>query len=31
MKLTVIGFWGGSPKVDGATSCYLLEDKGDLI
>lgn len=28
MKLTVIGFWGGFPEVDGATSCYLLEDKG---
>lgn len=27
MKLTVIGFWGGYPKVDGATSTYLLESK----
>ncbi|MFD1414158.1 MBL fold metallo-hydrolase [Oceanobacillus jeddahense] len=25
MKLTVIGFWGGYPNRDGATSSYLLE------
>src|SRR5690625_422593 len=25
MKLTVIGFWGGYPAKNGATSCYLLE------
>lgn len=25
MKLTVIGFWGGYPAADGATSSYLLE------
>ncbi|WP_067729773.1 MBL fold metallo-hydrolase [Oceanobacillus damuensis] len=25
MKLTVIGFWGGYPAKDGATSSYLLE------
>src|SRR5690625_3957757 len=25
MKLTVIGFWGGFPAANGATSCYLLE------
>jgi len=25
MKLTVIGFWGGYPAANGATSCYLLE------
>ncbi len=29
MKLTVIGFWGGYPGPDGATSAYLLE-KGDF-
>lgn len=25
MKLTVIGYWGGYPKANGATSCYVLE------
>lgn len=25
MKLTVIGYWGGFPAADGATSAYLLE------
>lgn len=25
MKLTVIGYWGGYPAADGATSAYLLE------
>ncbi|WP_164215045.1 MBL fold metallo-hydrolase [Virgibacillus sp. YIM 98842] len=25
MKLTVVGFWGGYPAKNGATSCYLLE------
>ncbi|TFJ93549.1 MBL fold metallo-hydrolase [Lentibacillus salicampi] len=25
MKLTIIGFWGGYPAPDGATSAYLLE------
>ncbi|MFA1819050.1 MBL fold metallo-hydrolase [Virgibacillus oceani] len=25
MKLTVIGYWGGYPAANGATSCYLLE------
>jgi ribonuclease BN (tRNA processing enzyme) len=25
MRLTVIGFWGGYPAANGATSCYLLE------
>lgn len=25
MKLTVVGFWGGYPASDGATSAYLLE------
>lgn len=29
MKLTVIGYWGGFPAADGATSAYLLE-KGDF-
>jgi len=29
MKLRIIGFWGGYPASDGATSCYLLE-KGDF-
>lgn len=28
MKFTVIGFWGGYPAVDGATSSYLLEKDG---
>ncbi|MFB4475057.1 MBL fold metallo-hydrolase [Oceanobacillus caeni] len=28
MRLTVIGFWGGYPAVDGATSAYLLEKDG---
>ncbi|OCA84334.1 hypothetical protein A8F94_16635 [Bacillus sp. FJAT-27225] len=28
MKLTVIGFWGGYPKKDGASSGYLLEHDG---
>lgn len=29
MKLTVIGYWGGYPGPNRATSCYLLE-KGDF-
>ncbi|WP_085992776.1 MBL fold metallo-hydrolase [Oceanobacillus senegalensis] len=29
MKLTIIGYWGGFPATDGATSSYLLE-KGDF-
>jgi ribonuclease BN (tRNA processing enzyme) len=28
MKLTVLGFWGGYPGVNGATSGYLLEKDG---
>ncbi|MCH6265257.1 MBL fold metallo-hydrolase [Neobacillus citreus] len=28
MKLTVIGFWGGYPKKDAASSGYLLEHEG---
>ncbi|MDQ0198123.1 MBL fold metallo-hydrolase [Neobacillus ginsengisoli] len=28
MLLTVIGFWGGYPKVNGASSGYLLEQEG---
>ncbi|MFC3040664.1 MBL fold metallo-hydrolase [Virgibacillus xinjiangensis] len=28
MKLTVIGYWGGYPAPDGATSSYLLEKDG---
>lgn len=28
MKLTVIGFWGGYPKLNGASSGYLLEHNG---
>ncbi len=28
MKLTVIGFWGGYPKKNGASSGYLLEHDG---
>lgn len=28
MKLTTIGFWGGYPKVNEASSGYLLEHKG---
>ncbi|WP_100011424.1 MBL fold metallo-hydrolase [Lentibacillus sediminis] len=28
MKLTVLGFWGGYPAVNGATSSYLLEKDG---
>lgn len=28
MKLTVIGCWGGYPKVNGASSGYLLEHEG---
>lgn len=28
MKLTVIGFWGGYPKKNGASSGYLLEHNG---
>lgn len=28
MKLTVIGYWGGYPAADGATSSYLLEKNG---
>lgn len=28
MKLTIIGYWGGYPGVDEASSCYLLEKNG---
>lgn len=28
MKLTVIGYWGGYPKTNGASSGYLLEHEG---
>lgn len=28
MKLTIIGFWGGYPKVNGASTGYLLEHEG---
>ncbi|SFA79789.1 MULTISPECIES: MBL fold metallo-hydrolase [unclassified Bacillus (in: firmicutes)] len=28
MKLTIIGFWGGYPKANGASSGYLLEHDG---
>ncbi|WP_099157311.1 MBL fold metallo-hydrolase [Virgibacillus ndiopensis] len=28
MKLTIIGFWGGYPALDSATSAYLLEKDG---
>lgn len=27
MKLSIIGYWGGYPAADGATSAYLLEEK----
>lgn len=27
MKVTIIGFWGGYPAADGATSAYLVEEK----
>ncbi|NSL52013.1 MBL fold metallo-hydrolase [Calidifontibacillus erzurumensis] len=28
MKLTVVGFWGGFPQANGASSGYLLQDNG---
>ncbi|MFC4619106.1 MBL fold metallo-hydrolase [Camelliibacillus cellulosilyticus] len=28
MKWTVVGYWGGHPEVNEATSSYLLEDQG---
>lgn len=28
MKVTVVGYWGGYPDKDGATSCYLVESNG---
>ncbi|HEX6593618.1 MAG TPA: MBL fold metallo-hydrolase [Bacillota bacterium] len=28
MKLTIIGYWGGYPSSEGATSAYLLEKNG---
>lgn len=28
MKLTVVGYWGGFPFQEGASSCYLLEKDG---
>ncbi len=28
MKITVVGHWGGFPKVGEATSCYLIEHDG---
>jgi len=28
LKLTIIGFWGGYPSVNGASSAYLLEKDG---
>lgn len=28
MEVTVIGYWGGYPDKDGATSCYLVESNG---
>src|SRR5699024_11184378 len=30
MKIRIIGHWGGYPKADGATSCYLFE-KDDFV
>lgn len=30
MKLTIIGYWGGYPKADGASSMYVLE-KNDFM
>ncbi|MEQ6377216.1 MBL fold metallo-hydrolase [Bacillaceae bacterium S4-13-56] len=26
MRVKVIGYWGGFPKAEGATSCYLIEE-----
>lgn len=31
MKLTVVGYWGGYPAANGATSSYLLEKDGFAI
>lgn len=31
MKVTVIGMWGGFPKVDGPCSGYLVEHKGEKV
>ncbi len=31
MKVTVIGMWGGFPKVDGPCSGYLIEHKGEKV
>ncbi len=31
MRLTVIGFWGGSPRRGGACSGYLLEEDGQAL
>ncbi|WP_101843433.1 MBL fold metallo-hydrolase [Halobacillus sp. Marseille-P3879] len=28
MQVTAIGYWGGYPAVNGATSCYLFEEEG---
>ncbi|HLR64060.1 MAG TPA: MBL fold metallo-hydrolase [Pseudogracilibacillus sp.] len=31
MKLTVVGYWGGYPHVDGATSMYVIEKDGFML
>ncbi len=31
MKLTIIGYWGGYPAIDAATSMYILEKNGFLL
>lgn len=31
MKFTVVGYWGGYPHVDEATSMYLLEKEGFML
>ncbi|MEI3607834.1 MBL fold metallo-hydrolase [Pseudogracilibacillus sp. SE30717A] len=31
MKLTIIGYWGGYPAMDGASTMYLLEKDGFLL
>ena len=28
MKLTVIGYWGGFPAAEGASSAYMIEKEG---
>lgn len=31
MKLTVVGYWGGFPMANGATSCYVVEKDGFVL